>query len=126
MHKSATILIGALALAIFVGPPALGAGQRSAAAFSGTWSGSYGGTFHGTFTVQWTQSGSKLNGTIKLSTERSKLPLTGKVRGSSITFGTVGSAAVTYSGSVSGRSMSGKYHTRAGGGSWSAHKTSRG
>lgn len=126
MPKSATILIGALVLAIFVGPPALGAGQRSASGLSGTWSGSYGGTFHGTFTVQWTQSGSKLNGTIKLSTERSKVPLTGSIRGSAITFGTVGSAAITYSGSVSGRSMSGKYHTRAGGGSWSAHKTSRG
>ena len=79
MHKSATILIGALALAIFVGPPALGAGQRSSG-LSGTWSGSYSGTFHGTFTVQWTQSGTKLNGTIKLSTERSKVPLTGKSR----------------------------------------------
>src|SRR5882757_5213289 len=126
MHKSTTILIGALALAIAVGPPAFGAGQRSASGLSGTWSGSYSGTFRGTFTVQWTQSGSKLNGTIKLSTERSKLPLTGSVRGGSITFGTVGSAAVTYSGSVSGRSMSGKYRTRAGGGSWSARKTSRG
>jgi hypothetical protein len=126
MHKSATILIGALALAIFVGPPALGAGQRSASGLSGTWSGKYSGTFHGTFKLQWTQSGSKLNGTIKLSTEPSKLPLKGSVRGGSISFGTVGSAAITYSGSVSGRSMSGRYHTAAGGGSWSAHKTSRG
>ena len=125
MHKRATILIGVLALAIFVGPPALGAGQRSNS-LSGTWSGSYGGTFHGTFTVKWTQTGSKLKGTIKLSTERSMVPLTGNVRGSAITFGTVGSAAITYTGSVSGRSMSGKYHTRAGGGSWSAHKVSRG
>jgi hypothetical protein len=65
-----------------------------------------------------------LSGTIKLSTERSKLGLNGTVRGSTIRFGTVGSAAITYSGSVSGKSMSGSYHTPGGGGSWSAHKTS--
>ena len=48
----------------------------------------------------------------------------GTVSGSSIRFGTVGSSAITYTGTVSGNSMSGSYQTPGGGGSWSAHKTS--
>ena len=92
---------------------------------SGTWSGKYSGAYHGTFTLQWKQSGSLLSGTIKLSTNpNSKPSIKGTVHGSTIRFGTVGSAAITYSGSVSGKSMSGSYHTPGGGGSWSAHKTS--
>jgi hypothetical protein len=47
------------------------------------------------------------------------------VQGGAIQFGTVGSAAITYSGSVSGNSMSGTYQVANGGsGSWSASKTS--
>jgi hypothetical protein len=46
------------------------------------------------------------------------------VHGSTIRFGTVGSSAITYSGTASGKSMSGTYHTPGGGGTWSAHKTS--
>jgi uncharacterized protein YukE len=92
---------------------------------TGAWSGKYSGAYHGTFTLQWTQSGSKLSGTIKLSTSGGgKIPLKGTVRGNTIRFGTVGSAAITYSGSVSGKSMSGRYKTPGGGGPWSAHKTS--
>ncbi len=91
---------------------------------SGTWSGKYGGAYHGTFILHWTQSASRLSGTIKLSSQSSKLNINGTVHGSTIRFGTVGSAAITYSGSVSGKSMSGHYQTPGGGGSWSAHKTS--
>jgi hypothetical protein len=92
---------------------------------SGTWSGRYSGAYHGTFTLRWTQSGSQLSGTIKLSTSPNAKPsIKGTVHGSTIRFGTVGSAAITYSGSVSGKSMSGHYQTPGGGGSWSAHKTS--
>jgi hypothetical protein len=92
---------------------------------SGTWSGKYGGAYRGTFTLHWKQSGSRLSGTIKLSTNpNSKLSVTGTVHASTIRFGTVGSSAIRYSGSVSGKSMSGSYHTPGGGGSWSAHKTS--
>jgi hypothetical protein len=91
---------------------------------SGTWSGKYSGAYHGTFTLHWTQTGSRLSGTIKLSTASSRTKVTGTVRGTTIRFGTVGSAAITYSGSVSGKSMSGRYQTPGGGGSWSAHKTS--
>lgn len=92
---------------------------------SGTWAGTYSGTYHGTFTLHWKESGSRLSGTIKLSTSPGTKPsVTGSVHGRTIRFGTVGSAAITYSGSVSGKSMSGSYHTPAGGGSWKAHKTS--
>jgi hypothetical protein len=46
------------------------------------------------------------------------------VRGSTIHFGTVGNTnTITYSGSVSGTSMSGTYKAGGAGGSWSAHKT---
>jgi hypothetical protein len=90
---------------------------------SGTWSGKYGGAYRGTFTLRWTQSGSRLSGTIKLSNPSSTPRVTGTVRGGTIRFGTV-SGGITYSGSVSGKSMSGSYKTPGGGGSWSAHKTS--
>lgn len=93
-------------------------------ALSGKWSGRYGGAYHGTFTLQWRQSGSRLSGTIKLSNPSSKPSIKGTVHGDAIQFGTVGSEAITYSGSVSGTSMSGRYQTPGGGGTWSAHKTS--
>ena len=98
--------------------------RAAQSSLSGAWSGNYSGAYHGTFTLQWTQRGSKLSGTIKLSTSPgAKLALTGTVRGSTIRFGTVGSQAITYSGSVSGKSMSGTYKTPGGGGPWSAHKS---
>ena len=81
----------------------------------------YSGTFNGTFVLNWTQSGSTLSGTIKLSTAGTT-NVNGTVNGSSIKFGTVGGTAVHYTGSVSGDSMSGSYSTSAGGGTWSAHK----
>jgi hypothetical protein len=94
------------------------------AGLSGKWSGQYGGAFQGSFTLNWKQSGSKLSGTIKLSNPPSTSDIQGAVNGGSISFGTVGSFAVTYSGSVSGSSMSGSYKSPKGGGSWSAHKAS--
>jgi hypothetical protein len=90
---------------------------------SGTWSGQYTGTYQGTFTLSWQQSGSNLSGTIKLSGAGTE-SITGSVNGSSIRFGTVGGAATTYSGTVSGDSMSGSYNTPQGGGSWSASTAS--
>ncbi len=104
---------------------ATAARSRAADDISGTWSGKYGGAYHGTFTLHWTESGSRLTGTIKLSaTPNARTSIKGTVHGSSIRFGTVGSTAITYSGTVSGKSMSGKYQTPGGGGSWSAHETS--
>lgn len=94
-------------------------------AMSGVWSGQYGGAFSGTFVLHWTQSGSSLSGTIKLSNPSSTLDVHGSLQGSSINFGTVGGGdVITYTGTVSGKSMSGSYKTPKGGGSWSATKTS--
>ena len=54
-------------------------------------------------------------------------PCTATVNGSAITFGTVGSTAITYSGTVSGNSMSGNYQVQGGSssasGTWSATKS---
>ena len=59
-----------------------------------------------------------------LSAPADTLSLNGTISGTRIRFGTVGSTAITYSGTVSGRSMSGTYQVNgANGGNWSA-KTS--
>lgn len=95
---------------------------------SGTWSGQYGGAYQGTFILDWQQSGANLSGTIKLSSPAQTLSINGTVEGGAIRFGTVGSTVITYSGSVSGNSMSGTYKVEAStgsvGGSWSAAKAS--
>ncbi|HUZ70297.1 MAG TPA: hypothetical protein VMU65_11345 [Candidatus Saccharimonadales bacterium] len=90
---------------------------------SGTWTGSYSGPFNGTFTLAWLQSGSALHGTIQLSRPADNLHISGNVSGSGISFGAVG--VVTYSGTVSGNSMSGSYVDVANGqtGSWSGNKS---
>lgn len=94
---------------------------------SGRWSGQYGGAYHGTFKLHWHQSGSRLSGTITISNPGETMPIHGKVVGGTIQFGTVGSLAITYSGSVSGNSMSGNYQVNGGGGGsggpWSASKS---
>jgi hypothetical protein len=91
---------------------------------SGRWSGRYSGAYSGTFTLSWQQKGSSLSGRITLSTPPNTERLTGTLKGAKITFGTVGSAAITYSGTVSGNSMSGAYRAGGAGGSWSATKSS--
>jgi len=91
---------------------------------AGTWAGSYHGAFSGTFTLHWTLRSSALKGTIALSSPPGRYGITGFVgRGGGIRFGVVGAGA-TYTGSVSGKSMSGKYTTPQGGGTWSAHQIS--
>ena len=91
---------------------------------AGTWSGHYSGAFSGTFTLHWTETGSKLTGSITLSSPSGTYGVTGSVNGTAIKFGAVGAGA-TYTGSTSGtRSMSGSYKSPAGGGTWSASKTS--
>jgi hypothetical protein len=97
--------------------------KSHASTLAGTWSGHYSGGYNGTFTLHWTQSGSKLTGTIKLSYPSGTYSVTGSVHGGAIEFGAVGAGA-TYTGSVSGKSMSGTYHALPKGGSWSAKKTS--
>lgn len=88
---------------------------------SGRWKGKYSGVDQGTFVLNWTQSSSHLSGTIILSGSADAIPLTGTVHGKTITFGTVGTAAITYSGRVSGDSMAGTYRLNGSlGGPWSA------
>jgi hypothetical protein len=125
-RSTAAIVTGVVAVAIIVGQLATTAtatnGRLAGGSLTGTWSGTYSGAYHGTFTLHWTQSRSRLTGTIKLSSV-GRTNITGSVRGSTIRFGTVGNAnAITYSGSVSGKSMSGTYKTGGAGGTWSAHK----
>ena len=97
---------------------------------SGKWSGSYKGAFSGTFRLTWQQSGQNLSGTIMISGFKDvPTSIHGTVEGASIRFGTVGSESITYSGSVSGSSMSGTWKIQAGGrsmggGSWNASKSS--
>jgi hypothetical protein len=96
---------------------------------SGKWRGQYSGAYQGHFILRWHQSGSRLGGTITLSTPaRGTVGIHGTVQGSTIRFGTVGSEAITYSGSASGNSMSGTWQIKgpsgaAGGGPWSASRS---
>ena len=91
---------------------------------AGTWVGSYSGAFAGTFRFTWTQTGTKLRGSIHLSNPVGNYGISGFVgRKGAIQFGVVGAGA-TYTGSVSGTSMSGSYKSPQGTGSWSAHKLS--
>ena len=90
---------------------------------AGTWSGKYNGAFSGTFRLHWKQSGKRLSGSIALSNPRGTYGISGSVHGRAIKFGAVGAGA-TYTGAVSGKSMSGSYKSPQGGGKWSAHKTS--
>jgi hypothetical protein len=90
---------------------------------SGSWKGTYSGAYTGTFVLRWTQSTSKLTGTINLSTAPGSVTIDGTVAGGRIQFGTVGSQAITYTGSVSGSSMSGQFKVAdgaGGSGAWSA------
>jgi hypothetical protein len=98
------------------------AASNQGAGVSGKWSGQYGGAYSGTFNLHWIQSGANLHGAIKLSAPANTLAIHGTLNGGSIKFGTVGSVAITYTGTVSGGSMSGSYNTPTGGGSWSANK----
>lgn len=101
------------------------ASTSSAAAtqVAGTWSGQYSGVYSGTFALTWQQTGSNVNGSIKLSSPAKTYSIDGTLSGSSITFGAVG--VVTYTGSVtSSTMMSGTYQTPNGGsGNWSATKS---
>ena len=102
------------------------AAAAAASGLTGKWAGRYGGSYQGTFKLHWHQSGSKLKGFIQLSNPGINVPINGSVAGSSIRFGTVGSYGITYSGTVSGKSMSGTYQVSngaAGTGHWSAAKS---
>ena len=125
MRKKGTALAVSVAvlLTVCAGGSRAIAADGSSTSVAGTWSGKYSGAYAGTFTLHWRQTGSKLRGSIALSNPHGTFVITGSVSGKAINFGAVGAGA-TYTGSVSGRSMSGHYRTAKGGGSWSAHKTS--
>jgi hypothetical protein len=92
---------------------------------SGKWSGQYGGSYQGTFNLNWQQTGASLAGTIAISSPPQTLSLNGTLNGTTITFGTVGSLAITYTGTASASSMSGTYSVGGqNAGSWSASKSS--
>jgi threonine dehydrogenase-like Zn-dependent dehydrogenase len=103
-------------------PPA--AAATTSTALSGTWNGQYSGSYNGTFKLTWQQSNSTLSGSIDVSSLGGSVAINGTVNGSSIQFGTLGSTQITYTGSVSGSSMSGSWQIANGGGngSWSASK----
>jgi hypothetical protein len=126
MGKSSLIRYAALLVALMAfsstASAATDASPARQSALAGTWSGHYAGAFSGTFTIHWRQTGSSLHGTITLSNPGGNYGITGSVRGTAIKFGAVGAGA-TYTGSVSGKSMSGHYKTAQGGGTWSAHKS---
>jgi hypothetical protein len=107
-----------------IAPTATPTPPPAAVDLSGTWSGQYSGVYTGTFVLTWTQSVSSLTGHIVLSSPARTLGITGNVAGSAINFGAVG--AVTYTGTISGSTMSGTYTVlgSATGGSWNANKTS--
>jgi len=105
---------------------AVSAPKTTSSTLTGKWKGRYGGSYNGTFKLRWHQSGSHLRGHITISNPPSRLPINGTLHGSKISFGTVGSLAITYSGTISGDSMSGTYRVHGGnastGGPWSASK----
>jgi hypothetical protein len=136
-------LLGAAAIAALAAPaigatisatPASATASRPTATLtavtglSGQWSGQYSGAYTGTFNLTWRQSGSNLSGTIEISSLGNKpTNINGSLQGHQIKFGTVGGAAVAFTGTASSSSMSGNWHFQAKhsiGGSWSAAKSS--
>jgi hypothetical protein len=123
MHKRALVLSVAGFLAVCCTAAALAA-TPTRSTLPGTWTGGYSGTFSGTFTLHWKLVGTRLVGRINLSRPSGNYGITGSVtRGGGIRFGVVGVGA-TYKGTVSGKTMSGTYHTPQGDGTWSAKKSS--
>ncbi len=89
----------------------------------GTWTGHYSGAYSGHFTIHWKQRGSRLHGTIALSSPQGKYDISGSVRRGKIKFGAV-SAGAKYKGKLRGStSMSGTWTSPQGGGGWSASKS---
>jgi outer membrane murein-binding lipoprotein Lpp len=88
--------------------PRTSAASTSAATsldLSGKWSGQYQGSYQGTFTLSWQQTKTALTGSITISSPTQTLSLNGTLTGSVITFGTVGSLAITYTGASAVRTL---------------------
>jgi hypothetical protein len=101
----------------------------STTGLSGRWAGDYQQTSpsasSGTFTIQWQQSGSDITGTITIPGTCSSCPISATLNGSTVRFGLVAGGAITYTGTVSGNSMSGTYSTTDGAtkGTWKASRS---
>jgi len=94
---------------------------------AGTWNGSWKDSANdtGNFSVDFTQTGSSLKGTLSIPIDcLDGAKVTGEVNGNSIEFGSVqGQCHVEYKGSVNGDQMSGTYEISQGqGGTWKASK----
>jgi hypothetical protein len=115
--------IAALALLACCGTVLAAASSQAAAtgALAGKWTGHYGGAYSGHFTIHWKQSGSRLHGSITLSSPSGTYSISGSVKNGKIKFGAV-SAGAKYKGTVHGSSMSGTWTSPQGGGSWNAAK----
>ena len=85
---------------------------------SGTWAGECTGPFNGFCSLTWTQTAHALDGTFMLSSPPDTLHISGNLTGSTISFGAVG--VVTFTGTLSGSTLSGSYTDIANGktGSW--------
>jgi hypothetical protein len=90
---------------------------------AGKWTGHYGGAVSGHFTLHWRKTGSRLRGSITLSSPSGSYGISGSVNNGKIKFGAV-SVGAKYKGTVKGTSMSGTWTSPQGGGSWSATKAS--
>jgi hypothetical protein len=86
---------------------------------SGTWEGECTGPFNGFCSLTLTQTVNTLDGTFILSSPQDHLHISGALAGRAISFGSVG--VVTFTGTLSGSTMSGSYTDVANGkaGSWS-------
>jgi hypothetical protein len=95
----------------------------TAVKLGGKWTGHYSGPYSGHFTIHWKQTGSRLHGTITLSSPQGSYGISGSVRQGKVKFGAV-SVGAKYKGTLRGKSMSGTWTSPQGGGSWSASKAS--
>lgn len=123
MRRAAAIRVVVLTVLVVVlgSATAAFAAVNTSKGIAGTWSGKYSGLYVGKFTLRWRMVGSTLRGTITLSNPQGAYGITGSVTRNTIKFGAV-KVGATYTGQVVGNNMSGKWKTRGGGGSWSAHK----
>ena len=104
-------------------------GGSSTSALEGKWNGTWKDSANdtGTFSVDFSQDGSSLNGTLSIAvTCLDGAKVTGQVNGSSIEFGSVqGQCQVDYKGTINGDQMSGTYDISGAGGlggTWKASK----
>src|ERR1700742_5113705 len=100
LRRAALLAVALLAFSATTGSVAAAKAKKPGhKGLSGSWSGQYSGKYSGTFTLKWTQTGSKLKGSIALSSEGGKIAVRGTLKGTAISFGTVGGdQVITYKG----------------------------